>query len=152
VIDDPLPWKDELVTVAERLEAKTSQTRWNERTGFLIERDFVIGAYALRKLVESRSGTDELAQYRFPVLRYERVDDNGEDIEQAYDLENASRRTLSVVDLCYELLHGVVFGFCCGETADLYDGIYVASERNRGECVYLVLASDFIGLCGDAAV
>jgi hypothetical protein len=153
VIDHPRLWKDELVKVADRLEAKTRQTRWAERTGFLLERDFVLGAYALRKLVESRGAAEEFGHYRFPVLRFDRLEKTAEnpdeDVDEVYDLENGSRKTLSVLDLCYEILHCTVLAFCCGETADLYDGIFVASDRSQDDCVYLVLASDFIALCGD---
>ena len=62
---------------------------------------------------------------------------------------NGRRTTLSVVELCHEILHSVVFAFCCGETDDLFDGIYVSSDRHKNEYVYLVLASDFIALCCD---
>jgi hypothetical protein len=52
VVDDSALWHDELVKTAARLEARTKQTRWTGRTGYLIERDFVLSAYAMRKLVE----------------------------------------------------------------------------------------------------
>ena len=154
MIDDQLPWQDELVGVAERLEARTKQARWTARTGFLIERDFAVGAYAVRKLIESDAVTGELSRYRFPVLRFERSREpvglrSIGDISEVYDLENGSRRALSVVELCYEIMHSLAFAFCCGESADLYDGVYVASDRNVTDCVHLVLASDFIALCGD---
>jgi hypothetical protein len=154
VTDDPRPWQHELVAVAERLEAKTKQGRWTDRTGFLIERDFAVGAYVVRKLVESGTVTDELSRYSFPVLRFERTEEpidshSIDDVSEVYDLENGSRRALSVTELCDEIMHNLAFAFCCGETADLYDGVYVTSERNVNEFVYLVLASDFIALCGD---
>ena len=55
MIDDSFPWKDELVKIADRLEAKTKQKRWTDRTGYLIERDFMVGAYTMRKLIESHT-------------------------------------------------------------------------------------------------
>jgi hypothetical protein len=55
---------------------------------------------------------------------------------------------LPVADLCQEMLDNSVFSFCCGETTDFFDGVYVSSDR-RDEYVYLVLASDFIALCLD---
>jgi hypothetical protein len=45
-------------------------------------------------------------------------------------------------------LDNSVFLFCCGETTDFFDGVYVSSD-GRDEYVYLVLASDFIALCLD---
>ena len=154
MIDDPIPWRDELVTVARRLEAKTKQTRWAYRTDYLIERDFVVSAYAMRKLIESHEVPDKLSQSQVPVRRFDLREKPPDpaypaDIAESYDLENGRRSTLSVVELCREILHSVVFAFCCGETDDLFDGIYVSSDRHKNDYVYLVLASDFIALCCD---
>lgn len=136
MVDGSAPWKDELVKVAERLEAKTKQRRWADRTEFLIERDFVMGGYALRRAIAAES--ESFARTRVPVRQF----DPG-------DLDNGRRRTLSIAELCDEILHGGVLDFYCGETGDLFDGIYLSSDRNGIESVHLLLASDFIALCGD---
>jgi hypothetical protein len=154
VIEDAIPWKDELVNVADRLEAKTKQTRWTERTGYLIERDFIVSAHAMRKLVESHNVSEELRQRQIPVRRFDstgRPPDprHPDDIAESYDFDNGRRSTLSVLNLCHEIMHCFVFTFFCGETADLFDGIYVSSDRDKRKHVYLVLASDFIALCSD---
>jgi hypothetical protein len=154
VIDDFAPWKEELVKIADRLESKTKQTRWTNRTGYLIEQDFVASGYAMRKLIESDRVSDELARRQFPVRRYESTGyppdpHSPDDIADCYDFENGRRRMLSVVDLCHEIVHSRVFAFYFGETADLFDGVYVSSDREANSYVYLVLASDFIALCCD---
>jgi hypothetical protein len=153
--DEVIAWKEELVRVAFRLEAKTKQTRWTYKTGVVIEQDFVASAYAMRKLVQSRAVSDEIRRRRFPVRRF---DSNStlpgprfpDDIADFYDFENGRRTTLSVADLCQEIVDSTVFAFCCGETTDLFDGIYLTADRGR-EHVYLVLASDYIALCDDAS-
>ena len=157
MIDDAFPWKDELVKAADRLEAKTKQARWTDRTGYLIERDFMVSAYAMRKLIESREVSDKYRHRQFPVRRFEPCGKPpdppvSDDISDLYDFENGRRRTLTVPELCHEIINSSIFSFCCGETADLFDGIYVSSDRHRNECVYLVLASDFIALCCDVGV
>jgi len=139
VVDGSAPWKDELVKVAERLEAKTKQRRWAGRTDFLIERDFVLGAYALRRVIAA--GLESFSQMRVPVRQFE-----------PSDLDNGRRRTLSVSELCDDILSGGVVDFYCGETGDLFDGIYLSSDRNGSESVHLLLASDFIALCGDVGM
>lgn len=154
MIDDATAWQAELVSVAGRLEAKTKQARWTHRTGCLIERDFVVGAYAIRKLLESQSVPEEFRLRQVPARRFElsgpRPDPrHPDDISGSYDFEHGRRCALSVKDLCHEIAHTSVFAFFCGETADLYDGIYVSADRNRNKHVYLVLASDFIALCSD---
>jgi hypothetical protein len=153
VIDDATAWKGELVKVADRLETRTKQARSTDRTSYLIERDFVVGAYAMRKLVDTQSVSAELRQRQFPVRRFELSGSPPDpldpaDIAECYDFEHGRRGTLSVVDLCHEIVHNSVFAFFCGETADLFDGIYVSADRSDKQ-VYLVLASDFIALCAD---
>jgi len=153
VTDEATPWREELATVADRLEAKTKQTRWTDRTGHLIERDFVLGAYAMRKLIESHIVPREVSQTQLPVRRYNQAGRPPDlrypdDVADSYDFEHGRRTTLSVLDLCHEIMHSSVFAFFCGETADLFDGIYVSSRTSH---VYLVLASDFIALCSDIA-
>jgi hypothetical protein len=157
VIDDSFPWKDELVKIADRLEAKTKQKRWTDRTGYLIERDFMVSAYAIRKLIESHTVSDEFGQRQIPVRRFDLTGAPPDprrrsDIVDSYDFENGRRSTLSVADMCHEILHSFVFTFCCGETTDLFDGVYVSSERRTNKHVYLLLASDFIALCSDVGV
>jgi hypothetical protein len=157
VIDDATAWKRELGKVADRLEARTQQVRSTDRTSSLIERDFVLGAYALRKLVDTHSVSDQLRQRQFPVRRFELRAHPPDpldpaDITNSYDFEHGRRATLSVVGLCQEILNCFVFAFFCGETGDLFDGIYICADRHQGKYVYLVLASDFISLCADAGV
>ena len=152
MVADARPWQDELVKSADRLEAKTKQKRWADRTGFLIERDFVLAAYAMRKVLESDEVSAELRQRQIPVRRFElsgRRPQSVDDIADCYDFDNGRRRTLSVTEMCHEILHSVVFTFCCGETEDLFDGIYLSSDRDQNEYIYLLLASDFIALCCD---
>jgi hypothetical protein len=156
VTDDARAWKAELVRVADRLEAKTKQARWTDKTDFLIERDFIFGAYALRKVLESHTVSDEIRQLRIPVKCF---DPSGTPpdprhpggVSESYDFENGRRRTLSVADLCHEIVNNSVFAFYGGESADLFDGVYVSSDRHK-EYVYLVLASDFIALCCDVGM
>jgi hypothetical protein len=62
VIADSIPWRDELLKVAERLHKRKSQRRWLERTSFLVERDVMVSAYAVRKLNEGRKLSDNLTE------------------------------------------------------------------------------------------
>ncbi|MDT5005819.1 MAG: hypothetical protein QOJ24_2995 [Mycobacterium sp.] len=152
MVDDPAPWQDEILKTAARLEARTKQTRWTDRTGYLIERDFAASAYAMRKLVEAGETAVGLKGRQVPVRCFEltgRRPLSADDIADCYDFDNGRRKMLSLVELCDEILHSVVFTFCCGETGDLFDGIYVSSDSDKNEYVYLLLASDFIAVCCD---
>ncbi len=152
MISDPTPWADELLRVAERLQAKTKQTRWTARTDVLIERDYAVSAYAVRRLIESHLMPKAMVQYRIPVRRF----DSGAQLPIApgdagvsYDLEQSRREILPLADLCHQILNNSVFSFYCGETGDLFDGVYLASGRDADHVARLVLASDYIALCAD---
>ena len=69
-VSDTLPWKDRLIKAAARLELKTKQTRRTARTSYLIERDFVIAAYAMRKVSESQTVSNETRRRQIPVKRF----------------------------------------------------------------------------------
>jgi hypothetical protein len=152
VVDDPAPWHDELAKTAARLEARTKQMRWTGRTGYLIERDFVLSAYAMRKLVEAGETPEGLKRHQIPVRCFELIGRrplSADNIADCYDFDNGRRKMLSLIELCDEILHSAVFTFCCGESGDLFDGIYVSSDSDKNEYVYLLLASDFIAVCCD---
>jgi hypothetical protein len=91
VIDDSAAWRDELVAVADRLEAATKQKRWGDRTEFLIERDFVWSAYILRKLTETGTAADNRRRC-IPARRYDVTATPADDIADSYDLDNGRRQ------------------------------------------------------------
>jgi hypothetical protein len=152
MIDDSIPWKDDLFKVANRLEAKTKQKRWTERTGYLIERDFMVSAFAIRRLLDAHKISDALRQHQIPVTRFDLAGNPPDlmspaDIGDSYDFANGRRMTLTIVKLCQQFIHSFVFTFSCDESTDLLDGVYVASDFDKGKFLYRVAALDYITLC-----
>lgn len=155
MIDDSVPWKDELVKVADRLETKTRQAYWDDRTAYLIERDFMVSAYAIRKLTDAFKVSDALRERQIPVERFTAT---GRPIsylllgfEKSYDLDHGQHRTLSVRHLCNQIIHSFVFLVSGNETIP-FDGVYVASDHDCEKHVTLIRATDFIALCRDIGV
>lgn len=70
VISDSVPWKEHLLRIADTLEKRKTQARWTERTSFLVERDTLTAAYAVRKMIESHKLSDELRQEGIIVRRH----------------------------------------------------------------------------------
>lgn len=64
VISDSVPWRGELLKTAEALERRASLKRWTTRTGFLVERDLMVGMFAIRLLVESAKTSSLLPSER----------------------------------------------------------------------------------------
>lgn len=151
MIDDSVPWKEDLLRLAQRLQSKAAQQRWVERTGYLVERDIMIGAFSVRKLVESKKISGEVEQMRWPVTRHllaGPVPDawNRWSYWESFDLERGQQTTLKTVELCNVVVHSFVFGFNGDEVTGLWDGIFVTSDWKRRECLYFVPVESLTGL------
>ena len=70
MIDDSVPWKNELLRIAGRLERRRSQKRWTGKTSFLIERDIMVAAFAIRKLIEAHKLSDDVTSHQVAVMRH----------------------------------------------------------------------------------
>lgn len=73
MISDSIRWREELWRVADRLERKSKQQRWTERSSFLVERDFTTSAYAIRRQNEAHKISDTVAKSRVPVIRHKLI-------------------------------------------------------------------------------
>jgi hypothetical protein len=70
VIGDSVPWKIELLRIAARLERRKTQKRWTQQTTFLVERDIMIAAFAIRKLTEAHKLSDDVARREVVVIQH----------------------------------------------------------------------------------
>ncbi|WP_041784155.1 hypothetical protein [Micromonospora sp. L5] len=150
MIGDSIPWREELVKVADRLERRRRQRRWHERTYFLIERDIMISAYAVRKLSEAGRLSRILRGTPIKVTRYELVgqvcDQWHTEFWESFDMESPTTVNLSIADLCNQIIHSFVWRISVTEVGSLFDGIYVSSDRQRRKFLYFVSAEVLIHL------
>jgi hypothetical protein len=157
MIGDGVPWKEELLRVAETLKGRVQQQRWMDRTNFLVERDVMIAGYAIRKLHESHKLSDELVATPITVFRHpligKRVDvyDRHEFYEH-YDMEAPEEVELSLTEFCNQLIHSWVFMLSSTETRPYrFNGIYVSSDWATKKWVYFLPAqvlTDFFRAVG----
>jgi hypothetical protein len=142
VIDDSGPWKIELLRIADRLERRQSQKRWPEQSFFLTERDIMFAAYMIRKLVEAKKLSDDATGRDIVVIEHPlsgSVPDmmSYERIWKNYDLQAGVECTLSLVDLCNQIIHSFNWTIACDEHGGL-GGIFVSSDRARRKTLYFV--------------
>jgi hypothetical protein len=142
------PWRGELAKVADRLERRLTQRRWTEQTGFLIERDVMVSAYAIRKLHEAWKVSNEVATAPIPVQRHPLIGQAPDILKtdnlDAYDFENVMATTLPLRELCNQFIHSYVFVLSVADDGSGLDGIFVASDRERRRALYHVGAADLI--------
>jgi nucleotide-binding universal stress UspA family protein len=158
LIEDSVPWKEELLRIAETLDRRTTQRRWTERTSFLVERDVMNAAYAIRKLNEARKISDELAQERVTVERHQLLGKpvdiwNRFEFYKHYDMERSDTVQLTLAEFCNQIIHSWVWMISVtDDPSPRFNGIYVSSDRARKRCVYFIPVGTLIRLCREIGV
>ena len=152
MISDSIPWRDELLRVADRLEQKSSQRRWTERSSFIVERDIMTSAYAIRRLLEAGKVSRKTYAATVPVLRHEargvRPDMwNRHELEDLYDLDAPQASQLALRKYCNQLIHSYVWGINACERTGLFDGVFAASEKDCYEQVFFVPVKSMVDVC-----
>ncbi|WP_054820532.1 hypothetical protein [Arthrobacter sp. JCM 19049] len=156
MISDSIPWREELWRVADRLEKKSKQQRWTERSSFLVERDFMTSAYAIRRLNEAHKISDDLAKTKVPVIRHKRIGSvpdiwNRHEIWEHYDLENGVRDHITIPHMCNQLIHSFIWFLSATEDTELFNGAFVVSENERHKHLYFLPVESLIALCRNVA-
>jgi hypothetical protein len=152
LIDDSIPWKEDLGKIAARLEKKRSQQRWTERSGFLVERDIMIGAYAVRRLIEASKVSTPLMATSTNVLAYpltgERIPDAWSRVRfwEFYDMDSPSRESLSIRGVCNQIIHSWMWCLSASKDGRQFDGVYIASDKTRGTKLYHISVDSLISI------
>lgn len=153
MIDDSRPWRQQLWESAGRLEARSRVTDWeDEQVAFKIERDLLLGAFAIRRLAEAHKLPTALMNSTVGVEAFARVDGiqdhmNWHHLDRFYDFADVSAQSLGVGQLCNQFIHSFVL---MPEADDASGGgmsaVLVASDRLRNEVLYRVETSTIVDL------
>ncbi len=114
------------------------------------EQSIMLGFYSVRKLIQSAKLTLDVSRSGVQVQCYRATGRtihllNNHGLEDLYDLETPSKRTISVGDLCNQIIHSYVFSIIRSEEGGLF-GFVVASDRDRNKELIEVPVSTAIGL------
>jgi hypothetical protein len=140
MINDSVPWREELIAIASRLRRRGSQKRWTDRTYFLVERDIMFAAYSIRKLNEAGKLSTNLPKKRFSVQVFNlsgRIPSNILDRyspEKFYDLEKGASGEVDLVTLYNQVIHSFMFTLILFE--DGTTTLLVASDRASKSHLY----------------
>lgn len=149
MIYDSSPWKKELLRAANKLERSQRTKKWTERIAFIIEREVMLGAFAIRRLNEARKISDRMARQSVPVRRHE-LTSNPPDIWDAvepwkqFDLTTSTSEELTLSKFCNQIIHSWSW-LVSGEETGMFDGIYVTSDRDRTRYLYFIHVETLIG-------
>lgn len=143
MISDSIPWKDELLKIADSLEQRTTQQRWLERTSFLVERDVMVAAYAIRRLLEARKISDELAMIPVTVMRHSLIGKPADvmtrnEFDEHYDMHQPEPVQLTITEFCNQVIHSWVWMLSATEhRPHRFDGIFVSSDWAKKRHIYI---------------
>jgi hypothetical protein len=128
--------------MADRLEARTVQKRWTERTSYLVERDLLVGAFSVRKLIDSHKVSQQTTRRKFKVLSARLTGEPADpwtayQYWENYDIANQRNAQLPLRDLTNPLIHSLVLGLSATPVPPhQLDGFIVASDYTVGTRIF----------------
>lgn len=149
MIADSIPWREQLRSIAIALRRRSHQKRWTERTHFLVERDLMFGAYAIRRLIESNKTSSRLPDRRIRVTTYRLVGRvpmslDRSDLSNFYDLTRGQPAEIDVAFLCNQIIHSFLFQMWDEENGSTT--VAFASDRARNSLLYSTSLDVIAGL------
>ncbi|WP_344033159.1 hypothetical protein [Paeniglutamicibacter psychrophenolicus] len=109
-------------------------------------------AYAIRRLLEAQKVSSKTYSTTVPVIRHTATDIvpdmwNRHELEHLYDLESSTKTQLSLRKYCNQLIHSYVLQISADEEDGLFDGVFVASEKDCREQVFFIPVKSMIDIC-----
>lgn len=124
--------------------------RWTERSGFLVERDIIVSAYSVRRLAEAWQVSDRLVGQRLHIRQHALLHDQVPDFWNRYfywelfDCERYTITQMPLLDVCNQIIHSWMWSLSADEENELFDGIYVSSDRRRTSVLYFIHVDQLI--------
>jgi hypothetical protein len=133
-------WKDDLLQCAQQLRRRMNQKRWTGVSSARVEQSIMLGFYAVRKLIESKKLSDDVANQTLRIITHPwqgksvtRV--NRFDYRELYDLNRSRIVVRNLTFLCNQVVHSYIFALSFDESGT-FDGVLVASDRERHLALY----------------
>jgi len=139
------PWKKDILAAAKFLKwASTAAREWDEERDYEFEKSVFVGAYAIRKLLDSYKVTDKTAGLSVPVSLYNKRKGAKPDILNRYDLHklyvltHPKKEQLPLRDICNQFIHSFIFvaSHRSRKGQQIPTGLFFASDRFKEAGVY----------------
>lgn len=133
-------WKEELLRHAGRIRRRQTLKRWTERSSAGLEKDVMVGFYAIRKLIEAHKVSDEIRDRCLVLQAYPWSGSpvtfmNWDKIDKKYRLDCPAQVTKPLVWVANQIVHSFVFMPSSDEAGRL-DPLLFNSDRTRREFLY----------------
>ncbi|WP_454688343.1 hypothetical protein [Achromobacter aloeverae] len=142
-------WKSDLLKLANTLERRLTQTRWNDKNLFTIEKEIFFGFYAIRKLIESKKISDSITQCKHKMKEFP-YSGNSESLltymkDNEYDLASGETAYLTTIELCNQFIHSYHFLPFLPDEKHLI-GFFFCSDRKRTSGIYMITVFDVVNI------
>lgn len=143
-------WRQDLLKLAKKLEARTKQKRFPERSLVNFDKEIFMAFYIVRKLAEAKKLSDSITNsalpaYSSPALGKSVHFFNWDRIDELYDFEKQKRQSLSLAFVCNQIIHSYIFLPCFDENSRLC-GIFFSSDKERNKRLFYLDISEVIRL------
>ena len=143
-------WKNDLLKQAQSLQRRVSQKRWAETSFARVEQSVMLGFYAVRKLIEAKKLSDDVANQSLRLITYPWsgktvTRTNRLDYRELYDLDRSQTVSRNLAFLCNQVVHSYLFALSFDD-ADKFNGVLVASDRERHQALYFIGNQQIVGL------
>jgi hypothetical protein len=134
-------WKEPLLKTASWLRRFRMHDGTRESTLVKIEKEIMIGFYAIRKLIEAHKVSDSTTSSHYQISWFPNHEPtchlNWHKIDVLYDLNQETKESRDLRFLCNRFIHSYVF-ITDTETDGHLSGIFVASDKDRNQKLYYV--------------
>jgi len=134
-------WKRDLHRMTVRMTRRRTQERWPPASLYGIEKDFFIGFFIIRRLMEARKLSEEVANLDVHVHTYRATGKpvtlmNWHHLDELYDFSSRVKDKVSLRFVCNQLIHSYVFMPMSGQRGRRIQGVAFASDRARRKFLY----------------
>jgi hypothetical protein len=156
MILDSYVWKSELKKDLQIVKKHLQKSKFsdespkNELAAISIEKFTFTSAFIIRKLVESKKLSDEYESTPVQVQSFQRINQenaihlfNRHRIDEFYDLDNPSKISLSVVNICNTFIHSFVFEIALNDDKDSFGGIFFNSDKTKDTAVFFIQLENY---------
>lgn len=136
MIEESAPWRVDLRRYATSIEKARATPQRTDSSFARIERDFMYGFFAIRRLVECFKLSTSTAEIPISVVQYPfRTGSrltilNWSHLDRHYDFERGKSGSLKLRDLSNQVIHSYVFSLAVGRGRHLA-GAFISSEYQR---------------------
>ena len=144
-------WKSELNKDLQIVKRRLQKAKFSdepkkyELAVISIEKFTFTSAFIIRKLMEAKKLSDEFESASVHVQSFQQINQentihlfNRHRIDEFYDLDNSSKTSLSVVNICNAFIHSFVFEIALSDDEDFFGGIFFNSDKTKNTAVFFI--------------